>query len=367
MNTDKKIKNYFYYECARCLYRTDHRTSMNKHLKIKKICENKTNCNLTGNLFESLCFKKKINKDFIENNNIENKSDKNNTLINLNNNINENNTAENKCMYCNKNNESFKNLQKHIIICNKNPEVIEKKIKNIEIQNIISEQYINILKNNKNQNIIDKKDTINNINEINNNLNNEKINITNNTINNNYIENQQNNLIINLSNENDNNDIEKILIPFFDKFDTSHIKDDVRLNLLLSHLYYDTLKEILKNKVNLNFLLDKNSNQSFIYKNENENIVKIDNVIIYNNVWKKVRDYLLESLENIKKNCPKYDKNGLNYFENQIIQKYNEFIKDNNKSYSNGVIQTINTVFEEKRNETEKIFKLINNNMIENE
>ncbi len=134
------------------------------------------------------------------------------------------------------------------------------------------------------------------------------------------------------------------------------------MNLLFSHLYFDTLKEILKNKVNLNFLLDKNSESSLIYKDEQENFKKIDNIIIYNNVWKKVRNYLLESLDSIKKKYPKIDKQIYDITEYQIKKKYNDYIKDENKNYTENVIATIDIVFQENKDETEKIFKILNNN-----
>ncbi len=379
-------KFYYYYECARCIYKTNYITSMKKHISVKKKCSNIKNNNLSDEVLNKMSLIKKINnnlkKDKLSeeennndlllnknidsdinsnlninldfennnnNNNNHNKNDNNNHNNNDNNKDNNNNNDKNKdnnntnkkCEYCDKIFYSKQNLLKHYDVCKKNPLYFEnlKNKKQTELNELINNQ--------KNKN----EETLNITN-----------NITNNTINNTIIENQQNNFIINLSNENNNKDFDKILIPFFDKFDTSHINDDIQLNLLLSHLYYDTLKEILKNKVNLNFLLDKDSNQSFIFKNDNENIVKIDNIIIYNNVWKKVRDYLLESLESVKIKKPKTDINIFNFIENKIKDKYNEFIKDNNKNYSDAVIETINIVFEENKNETEKIFKFINNN-----
>ncbi len=361
-NNDNENKNntenifYYYYECARCLYKTNYISSMKKHISAKKKCINNNNISLTDETLNDMSLIKKINtnysfkdikNDLSNENNINNISlskkeessennisDQNNKKKNIENNENK------KCNFCDKTFFSKQNLLKHNDICRKNPKYLE------NIKNQKEKELNNLVKNHSNNN---------STNVINNNIINQNI----------VIENQQNNLIINLSNESEKKEIDKILIPFVDRFDTSHINDEIRMNLLFSHLYYDTLKEILKNKVNLNFLLDTSSNTSLVYKNDTENIVKIDNIIIYNNVWKKVRDYLLESLENIKIKYPKFDSDAYNHFENQIKKKYNEFIKNNNKDYTKCVIGTIHTLFEENRNEAENRFQLLNK-MIEN-
>ncbi len=380
MDKSKK-KQFFYYECVRCNYNSDSLYNMKKHQTTKKKCKNVNNNTFSEEIQNNMSLVKKIKDEFLNNNNnnnisitenqefeigaldpthlseslkeLPNKDDINNNLKNINKNNNDQNNDQNnekelngsdqnnnnidsenekknkKCSYCNKILCNKQNLDKHMEICKKNPNYY----KNIQQQSLNT---INFLTNNQ-------------INLVNNNI-----------VNNNSF--SQNNLIININNDiNDNKEIDKILIPFFDKFDTSHINDEVKMSLLFSHLYFDTLKEILKNKVNLNFLINTNSESSFIYKNKTENITKIDNIIIYNNVWKKVRDYLLESFENIKKKYPRIEKSIYELTEGQIKKKYNDFILDNNKEYTKNVIATINLASEENKDETEKIFKTFNN------
>ncbi len=183
----------------------------------------------------------------------------------------------------------------------------------------------------------------------------------------NIIKEQLNNLLKKENNKNDNkqfNNINKLndkkLIPFFDKFDVSHIDNDTKIGLLLSHSYNDTFYEIMKNPNNHNFILDISQKNNQIYKNENEKIILIDNIIIYNNIWKKIKDYLIESLDSLKEKYSKIDTFLYNHLYNQIINKYNEFIKGNNKEYNDTVMNIINqSSVKYKKDIQQKFNKLI--------
>ncbi len=327
-NNDKNIKNNYYYMCKRCSYKTNFICDIKKHLDRKTKCISKDeNYNLTDEELYNISLKKEYSENNIKKSE-KTKKDKNDNNKKENNNI---------CEYCENSYYNKQGLERHLKICKK---------KNI----------------NNNLNIHNNDNISNN----NNNENSKNITHTTSLTQNNYYHNTnietQNNLILNLPNQNLKEEtMEQILVPFFDKFDTSHINDDIKMGLLLSHLYYDTLKEIMKNSVNLNFLLDANQKSGLIYKNGEENLVPIDNIIIYNNVWRKVRDYLLEALESMKNKYPKTDDNLYNHLQNQIKNKYNEFIKDNNKDYTVAVKETINKIANERKEEIENRFKILSN------
>ncbi len=317
-NIDNNIKNNnYYYNCKRCLYKTNFICDIKKHLDRKTKCIAKDkNYNLSEEELYNLSIKKEFSIIIIKKENENIKKDKNDNKKEKN----------NICEYCQNSYYNKQGLERHTKICKKN---------------------------NKNNNENNNKNNKNN--------NTNQLLTQNNYYHNTNIE-TQNNLILNLQSQNLKEEtMEQILVPFFDRFDTSHINDDIKMGLLLSHLYYDTLKEIMKNSVNLNFMLDMNEKSGLIYKNDDESLVPIDNLIIYNNVWRKVRDYLLEALESMKNKYPKTDDNLYNHLQNQIKNKYNEFIKDNNKDYTFAVKETINKIANERKEETENKFKLIPN------
>ncbi len=335
---ENKKEHLFYYECARCEYRTSIKNDMIRHLnKIKK-------CIITQNydLTESEIYNKstiKLYKNGIK----ETKINENNKIENNNNNSDKKEIKKN-CEYCNSGFSNSYSLKRHVDKCKNNPKIIEESIKSLQ----------------KNLNTtvdIGEKKEINTMGSINN------YEIVNNNI---IQQNTQNNLIINLNVESINtSSTDKILVPFFDKFDTSHINDEVRMNLLLSNLFIETLREILKNSVNLNFIVKKEDKKGLIYKNEEENIVAIDNIIVYNNVWKKVRDYLLESLDKIKYKNPKPDEQLIELLLNKINKKYNDFILGKDNNYIKNVIGTIDLVSNENYEQTKENFKVLCNYQIE--
>jgi hypothetical protein len=108
-------------------------------------------------------------------------------------------------------------------------------------------------------------------------------------------------------------------------------------------------------------MLDLNEKNGLIYKNKNECIISIDNLTICNHIWKKVYDFLIDILEDLRKKYDKIDIYLYNHLYNQIKNKYIEFIKGNNKDYNELVIITINKLSEEKKKETQKLFTIENN------
>lgn len=286
MNNDNiNLKHFF--QCIKCKYKTHNLIDMKRHLKRKNKCDwdnDLSNNNLSDiEIYNESIIKKydnieDINKIYDENKKILNNQD---------NNLNQINDSKIKCEFCFKSFTTKYSLERHLNNC-------------------------------KTRNIID--------------FNNKKIdsdidNIDNNNDNNNLslvISQKENN-----NNDNDNNNIiteekDKILVSFYDNFDTSHISLELQIELLFSTIYEDTLTEILKNDLNLNYFIQNNiDNKSLIYVNKKYGIQRISNNDIYELIWNKVKDYLLESLKNIKKVKSKYSSEIFDTIEKIIINKYN--------------------------------------------
>lgn len=99
------------------------------------------------------------------------------------------------------------------------------------------------------------------------------------------------------------------LKSFDEDWSLEHIDDYLRLFILLSQTKYtDFLKEVMKNKVNLNIILEKNSDTGLVYKNETEKYVKIkiselleQLMIKINEQLQKIFDEYLSEKHNIEK------------------------------------------------------------------
>ncbi len=89
-----------------------------------------------------------------------------------------------------------------------------------------------------------------------------------------------------------------MVLSFFDEFDTSHISKNDELDLLSVSTYENALSIILNNKNNYNFKIEKDSfdGKSFVYKDDVEKYIRIDNIEIYRILWKKTYSYFINTL-----------------------------------------------------------------------
>ncbi len=149
------------------------------------------------------------------------------------------------------------------------------------------------------------------------------------------------------------------IISFYDKFNVDHIDKNIQNELLLSINYEFIIIEIFKNSLNFNFYINKDNNTGFIYKDEKENIVEVDTNIIYNNIMKGVRNFLLECLDNIKFVKPPIDEDILDLLLIRINKIYDNFIFEKNYEFKIQIINLINDISNKNLEKTKKIFEEI--------
>ena len=317
-----------YYQCIRCNYIAKRNSDMKRHLERKIKCFRNINSfkiNETEIYKQSLTLKKEPLLDNIDNNSSHSSSSiidnncSNNTSYNTNNifptnneanvDINileiQNTTTENgvQCEYCNKLFSEKYNLRKH-------QKRSCKGLKKLELDKL----------NNTGGN---KQD----INNINNNLNIEKqVNISNQTTNSGNI------IIINQNN----------LEGFDDKWTTEHIDNYIRQMILLSdHKYTNLLDEILKNKSNLNVIMNNDQNYGLVYKNKDDMYVNMKvREIIDKSIEKLYEQLNIFYTELVNNDIIKVNSDVIEHEKQIIDNKFKEFCTNNNVKSSVGHLLT---------------------------
>ena len=317
-----------YYQCIRCNYIAKRNSDMKRHLERKIKCFRNINSfkiNETEIYKQSLTLKKEPLLDNIDNNSNHSSSSiidnncSNNTSYNTNNifptnneanvDINileiQNTTTENgvQCEYCNKLFSEKYNLRKH-------QKRSCKGLKKLELDKL--------------NNIGGNKQDINNIN---NNLNIEKqVNISNQTTNSGNI------IIINQNN----------LEGFDDKWTTEHIDNYIRQMILLSdHKYTNLLDEILKNKSNLNVIMNNDQNYGLVYKNKDDMYVNMKvREIIDKSIEKLYEQLNIFYTELVNNDIIKVNTEIIEHEKQIIDNKFKEFCTNNNVKSSVGHLLT---------------------------
>jgi hypothetical protein len=190
---------------------------------------------------------------------------------------------------------------------------------------------------------------------LNKNIENNQTNFTHNTINSN---NSNNNNIIN----NNNNNITncniflgvQAPIPFDDKWDTSRIDDTFIASVLNSkYMYSQLLKEILENQINLNVIIDKNSNSGLVYKNNIDKYILMKSSDIVNNTMDKLNYHLLE----MNKDEPTQFDEVIDYSRKMINKKYIDYNKD--EVLNSNVNYLMSNIYNEKKDKATQIFNTL--------
>ena len=307
------------YKCFRCCYITKFRSSMVKHFNKKNKCEKdvKSLKYSDEEIFrlsfiplseiDKPCVKTNIEFQTIDPLNIRIKKTKEELLEEMNNIYN---NHSKKCTFCHKSFDKIKDLRKHVI----------SECDEIEIINSHSNNIVNSNNNNNNNNI-----TINTINII------------------------------------TNEQIQKPDLISFDKaWDTSHLNYETKLQLFLCTVKFTkTLEYILKNDVNLNVLIDKDSKFGFTYKDTEEKIHKMKISDIIDESILKVYNHLNDFSKEIIKNDNFTINNDIIKNEKDITKKkYKDFFDD--KSIKKNVEDYFTNIFISMNEKTKDKFKNMN-------
>jgi hypothetical protein len=285
-----------FYECYRCKYRSKRNSDMKRHLNRKIKCpKNIEAYNYSDEELMNMSIVSHYDELYINND------------IQIVKNINlEEDLYKNKCAYCSKTFSRSDNVKRH-------QKMFCKKIM-INVYN----------KNNKNSsNIIN--------------------NITN-------IDNQTNNNIIIINTNN------TTLNPFDREWTIEHIDSYLRQIILLSETKYtDLLDEILKNKENLNVIIEKDSSSGLVYKNDNELYVNMKVKEIIDLSMHKIYDQLNFLYSTVLNNKISY-KINTNLIENEkkmLDNKFEDFC--NNDDTKNIVSNLFTNIYEKNKIEAIEI------------
>jgi hypothetical protein len=311
------------YICRRCNYSTDRGSDIKRHIFKKISCIKNINSMKMSddqiivlsilpynknNLIEEHEIEHLNNSDVIIKNKIEffeliNDIDKNRIKI---------------CKYCNLGYSNINDLKKHIILQCFYKDILKKKTDNDIINNSHNSiNYSNITGNNNNN--------------INNNTNNNT-NITNYNI---FLGGQS----------------PIPPIPFDDKWDISKINDTFTASILNSkYMYSQLLREILENEINLNVIIDKDSNSGLVYKNDIDKYIRMKSSDIVNNTMDKLKDQLLEIN---KKDQTQYEE-VIDFSRKMITKKHIDYNKD--VMLNKNVNHLMSNIYNEKKDKATKIF-----------
>ena len=295
------------YICRRCNYSTEKACDIKRHVFKKISCIKNingmkmsddqsivlsilpSNKNLVIDEFEIEHLK---NTDFISNNK--------NELFELINNIDRHRIKN--CKYCNTEYSKVIDLKKHIIINCFYKDIVKRKTEN-ETTNISN----SIINSNNNNNITH-----------------------------NY------NIFLGVQNP---------PIPFDDKWDVSKINDTFIASILNSkYMYSQLLREILENEINLNVIIDKNSNSGLVYKNSIEKYIHMKSSDIVNNTMDKLKNHLLEMN---KKDQTQFE-DVIDYSKKMINRKHLLYNKDEITNVN--VNHLMSNIFNEKKDKATNIF-----------
>lgn len=323
-----------FYECARCNYKVRRNSDMIRHLNRKTKCVKKLESYKLSDE-EIISLSMILHKD---NNESISKIKLNTDGNNLNNEIKIENENENENKYIKIKDESKKNIDKIIEITNKN-NICEYCNKTFSRYDNLKRHQKNFCKNNDIEN---DTNNIQNIESQNNGSINTIKNITN-------IENQTNNQTNNIIIINTNNDKLK---PFDGDWTVEHIDSYLHQIILLSETKYtDLLDEILKNKENLNVIIEKDSNNGLVYKNEKELYVNMKVKEIVDISMQKLYDQLNIFYKNL------IDHKVNNKFNSHLIENEKKILDDkfedfcNNTDTKNIVNSLFTNIYEKNKEE----------------
>lgn len=216
-----------------------------------------------------------------------------------------------KCSFCNQEFNIINDYKKHFMLKCYHTHLLEKE-KNNESNNNIN----GVLNNNCN------------IHTINNN--------TTNTTNNNTTNNNNINIYLDV----------KSPIPFDNDWDISKIDNMRQTGIIVSkYMYTQLLEEILKNKINLNVLIDKEKESGMVYKNDNDKYIQMKSTDIVSNTMEKLN----KQLNTINDKNNNAFKEILTFSRQMINKKFIDF--ENNDKIQEDVNKLVCNIYNERKKE----------------
>ena len=132
------------------------------------------------------------------------------------------------------------------------------------------------------------------------------------------------------------------LKSFDEDWNVEHIDHYLKLFILLSKTKYtDFLKEVMKNKENLNIILEKNSDSGLIYKNQNEKYVKIKINELFDLLMVKINKQLQKIFDEYLSEKQNIEKSVLNTIKDEKINNNIKLADYMNNSNLKKIVDTI--------------------------
>jgi hypothetical protein len=132
------------------------------------------------------------------------------------------------------------------------------------------------------------------------------------------------------------------LKSFDEDWNVDHIDDYLKLFILLSQTKYtDFLKEVMKNKKNLNIIIEKNSDSGLVYKNESDNYVKIKIKELLEQLMIKINMQLQKIFDEYLSEKHNIEKSVLNTIKDEKINNNTKLSDYMNNSNLKKIVDTI--------------------------
>lgn len=133
-----------------------------------------------------------------------------------------------------------------------------------------------------------------------------------------------------------------ILKSFDEDWSIEHIDNYLKLFILLSKTKYtDFLKEVMKNKENLNIILEKNSDSCLIYKNKTESYVKIKINELFEKLMVKINEQLQKIFDEYLSEKHNIEKSVLNTIKDEKINNNTKLVDYMNNNNLKKIVDTI--------------------------
>ena len=118
--------------------------------------------------------------------------------------------------------------------------------------------------------------------------------------------------------------------------------------LACQHKFSELLKEVLENIINLNVIIDKESQNGFIYNNDKKKFEIMNKDKIIEETMSKLKDQLLNLTQNSSDNRFTIDTKQINTIQRDILSKFQKY-NDSNKNKKKEINEVFYNIFDNKK------------------